>query len=1101
MKLTAIILLLACLTVSARSNSQKVTFSGKDVSLEQVFSVVKKQTGYVFFYNYSLLQNARKVTLDVKDAPLQEVLALCFKDQPLDYVIENKTIIITERVKPRVPDQVGSPVVIENAGVEITGKVVTKEGEVLVSASVVVKRTRKGTQTDLNGNFKLKDVEPDDILLISYTGYTPQSIKVGDKKTFFVALEIAVDELNRVVVQGYGNTTRRFATGNIAKVTAEEIEKQPVINPLLALQGRVAGMVVTQNNGYVSAPIKVTIRGTNTIPLQGYVPATTDPLYIVDGVPLTVINSPLDDVSKGSSVLIGATTAAEGQSLFYGIDPASIESIEVLKDADATAIYGSRAANGVILITTKKGKAGRMSVSASVNQGISKIAGKRWKMLNTEEYLRIRREAILNDNIVPTINNAPDLLGWDQNRYTDWQSYLFDNKTGHNSNAQVSLSGGNQYTKVYFGTGYTRSADVLTISGVNQRGSFQLGLTQQFSSRLQATLSVNSSFAKNDLISLNGQTTLPPNAPSVFDSANNLNWAGWAPVQGNYPFANLLRPQTVKTNNLISNLRVGYQMVTGLEISTSLGYSNIQVDLMQLNPDFSQNPQYDRISTASFSYNNIKNWIVEPQINYNKRFGKVSMNVLFGASLQKNVSHGFSVNASDFPNNALLKSLRAAGKIFIGNDDLTIYKYAAIFGRFNINWSGKYILNLNARRDGSSRFGEANRFGNFASVAAAWIFSDEVLFKNNFKLLSFGKIRCSYGTTGSDGVGDYAYLSQWNQYGAYPYDNSPVLSPQNLVNPDYHWQVNKKLEVAIDLGFWKNKVLTSFAWYRNRCDNQLTFSPVAYTTGIPNVVNNSPASIQNSGWEFLVSAKIIDGKKIGWTINFNTGKNRNKLVAFPKLENSVYATKYIIGQPINLVRIFHYLGVDPQTGYYVVEDKNKDGIISRNNDVNGDWYLTTTDPKFSGGIGTDFSWKGLQLSVFFNVIVQKGFDAFSRVGLTAGKMVNLPVDILGNYWQKPGDNKKYAKLTTTSSSNSYLNFFSSDRVFADASFVRLQNLSISYKFPNKISKVIGLQNCSVYFIGNNLFVLTKYNGVDPESQNFGSMPPLKTFAGGIRIIL
>ncbi len=1102
MKLTAILLTIACLHVGAKGLSQTITLSVKDAPLQEVLIEIKKQSGYSFLYNDRVMQNAKRISLRVNNVSIQDVLDLCFKEQPLHYVIESKTIVITEKIESSTNSDQTAKIRIS---IDISGKVTTKEGLLLAGASVIIKRTGRGTQTDYNGLFQISNVEATDDLIISFTGYKQKVVKAEAGKRLTIILEIAVDELDQVVLQAYGKTTRRFATGNIIKVSADEIEKQPVMNPLLALQGRVPGMTVTQNNGYASAPIKVSIRGTNIIPLPGLTSAT-DPLYIVDGVPFTIGGN--GNGSRGASVILNGPTAAGGQSPLFSIDPATIESITVLKDADATAIYGSRGANGVILINTKRGKAGATMVSASISQGFTKVSNKRWQMLNTKEYLQIRKEAFYNDSIDIGLNldenNGPDLLLWDQNRYTNWQGYIFDNGTGHTTDARVDVSWGNQQTKVLIGAGYGRSTDVLTVSGVNQRGSIQFALDQQFSTKLRASFSLNSSFSKSNLTETNsGASLLPPNAPSVFDSAGKLNWTGWEPKTDILPFGNLLKPFSSKTTNFISNLQVNYQLIRGLDLRTSFGYTYTQPDQVALIPASAVNPAFNPTSSSIFGFNTIKNWIIEPQAEYTTLIAKGKLNILIGASLQENTSHGYSIYATQFASDALLQSLSSAGETDIDGESYTRYRYAALFGRINYNWAGKYILNLNARRDGSSKFGLDSRFGNFGSVGMAWIFTEENLFKNYFKYLSFGKIRGSYGITGSDGIGDYEYLSRWNGDGLYQFNNgtpTPLLGPENLVNPNYHWQTNKKLEAAIDLGFWNDRILASFAYYRNRCNNQLIYEPLAYTAGIPSVVNNSPASVQNSGYEIQFSAKIIDGKSFKWGITFNTGKNKNKLLEFPNLESSIYANKYIIGKPLTLKRVLHYTGVNPQTGLYTFEDRNKDGNISTSLGKNDDRYIIDFDPKFIGGVGIDISWKDLHLNAFFNIVNQKGVNAFNSLA-PPGFMFNLPKEVLGNYWQKPGDIKEFAKLTTVATDDSYSYYFDSDAAFTDASFIRLQNASLTYNLPNQVSNKIGLKSCRLYVYAQNLFVFTKYKGVDPETQNFGGMPPLKTITGGIQITL
>lgn len=1095
MKLTALLLTIFFLHVKADGLSQTITYSGQNVSLQKVLTAIKDQTGYIFFYTENIWTISKPVSINVTNSKLKDVLDLVFRNQPLSYFIEEKTIIISRKLIAE-----DSKALTEtNAKFlgDLKGKVMTREGEPLVSANVVNKRTGKGTTTDGNGYFELRGVEIGDVIIVTYTGFTPRSVKVSELTALSFIMEVASSELDQVVMQAYGTTTKRLATGNIAKVTAEEISKQPVLNPLQTLQGRVPGVIITQTSGFASAPFKVEIRGRNNINDR----ITADPLYIIDGVPLTVMElGGNSSYAFGSSGFIqngkGNSSPARGQSPFFSLNPADIESIEILKDADATAIYGSRGANGVILVTTKKGKSGKPKFSASISHGISEVT-RRWDMLNTQQYRELRREALKNDGITPTNSNAYDILLWDSTRNTDWQEYAWG-QVGRVTDAQLSLSGGNDQLTFRLGMGYNRNTQITTVSGADQRGSVSMGFSfRTRDGKFNISMNNTYSFAKSDMVSLpsSNAVLLPPNAPTVMDSLGNLNYAGWKPKI--YPFASLFSPYSANTNFLNSNVSLGYRIVKGLSFNTSLGYNSTVAKNTSFIPIFAQDPTRSPTGTSNFGNNDIKNWIIEPQLEYNSFIAKGRLNVIVGSSIQSNSTTGMAVEGSGYTSDLLLRTISNA-PVKNAEELFGEYKYFAAFGRITYNWANKYIVNISGRRDGSSRFGESKRFGNFAAVGAAWVFSEEPIIKRNLGFLSFGKLRGSYGTTGSDAVGDYQYLTRWNSSGTYPYAGVVPIVPLQHANENYHWPVNKKLEAAIDLGFLNDRINLSVAWYRNRCNDQLISFPLAGMTGFTAVTANSPALVQNMGLELSGSFRPVSSKDFKWNVHFNIAFNRNKLIAYPDIEKSPYATTLVVGQSLNIVKLLHYTGVDPQTGLYTFEDKFKDGSINVTGDFMDDRYVVENFPKFSGGFGTDFTYKGVNLSLFFNFRKQRGYNALFTNAALPGTINNTSKYVFDRRWQKPGDQTEFAKATSRSSVT-YSNFVTSDGAFTDASFIRLANVALSYVVPEKFTKKIRIPSIQLRLAAQNLFAITRYKGIDPETQNFGGMPPVKIVTGGLTL--
>jgi TonB-linked SusC/RagA family outer membrane protein len=1092
MKLTAILLFAACLQVSAKTYSQTVTLNVQNAPLDKVVKEIEKQTKVNFFYEEGLFQNAKPVTVSVNNSTLEQTLELCFRQQPFEFKVVKNTVFIKRKQVVNIEQAKATE--IKNG--DLKGRVLTREGEPLVSANVVNKHTGKGTTTDANGNFYMNDVKLEDIIVVSYTGYASRYIKVSEFVTLNLVMEPAVSQLDQVVMQAYGQTTQRFNTGNIAKVSSEEISQQPIINPLQALQGRVAGLVIKQTSGYGSAPFKVELRGRNNLNSL----FTSDPLYIIDGVPITI-----SDVAGNSSYLAGSSgflqnsiyAPSGGQSPLFSINPNDIESIEVLKDADATSIYGSRAANGVILITTKKGKPGKTKLNGSFSRGISAVTHK-WDMLNTEQYLEMRKEAFDNDGKTMTTSNAYDFLVWDTTRYTDWQKYVWGN-TGKAIDAQLGLSGGNNQITYRIGTGYDHRTDITAVSGADERFSISSNISYKTSNQ-RFSLSFNNSysFSKSNMVFMPGSSTalLPPNAPDVYDVNGKLNFVGWKP--GGYPFSNLFQPYTSKTKFLNSNLILNYEITKGLDFRTSFGYNSANLTQTLFIPIVSLNPTlgFDQTGSASFGNNVISNWIVEPQLEYRRFIAKGKFNILIGSTIQKNITEGSDVNGDGYTTDFLLHTISNAPNQY-ANDFWGQYRYAGIFARANYNFANKYVLNLSARRDGSSRFGEGKQFGNFGAIGAAWILSEEKFIKNHIKFLSFAKIRGSYGTTGNDAVGDYKYLTRWSSSGISAYGGVSPLVPIQHSNTQYHWPTNRKLEAAVDMGLFNDKISFSVAWYRNRCNDQLLLFPIAIYTGFGNVTANSPANVQNMGWEFNLGGKIINSKKIAWNFTLNSGINKNKLLSYPNIEQSPYAQQFIVGQPLNIIRKLHFTGVDPQTGFYSIEDKNKDGVISTTFGNTDDRYVLKIDPTLSGGLGTTINYSGIELSLFFSIIKQKfGLNSFATNGYIPGGITNTSLYIFNNRWRKPGDVSQFAKFTTTPD-NSFSYFYNSDGVYTDASYIRLSTFTLGYNLPYSLIKTTGFESIRFSINAQNLFTITKYKGIDPETQNFGGMPPAKIIIAGI----
>ncbi len=968
----------------------------------------------------------------------------------------------------------------------VKGKILDEQLQPVPSATVTVKGTNAVTISDEKGEFTLPHVFINDTLVVSAVGFETAVEANNERGLITIILKRKSNVLDQAVVMAYGTTTRRLNTGSISKVGSVEIDRQPVSNPLLALEGRIPGLIITQSSGLPGSSVFVQLRGPGSI-AQG-----SEPLFIIDGVPFAPGNAIVNQLSSAYGAPTGSTPG--GLSPLNSINPSEIESIEVLKDADATAIYGSRAAGGVILITTKRGRAGKTLVSFQLYAGNSRVT-RMIPLLNTEQYVQMRREAFTNDGVLPTIATAPDLLVWDTTRYTDFNK-LLTGGTAHTADAELSLSGGTSLIRFSLSGGYHRETTVFPGSTASGRPSFHAGIDyvstdKKFSAGF--TASYSSSVSNIIRADLSASLSLPPNLPSLYDSIGGFAWQ-YNGTRFENPLAYTKRRYKAIANNLFSNLHIAYRLLKDLTIKTSFGYNTLTVDELSVFPKSSMSPTSVTLASSQFAGNSNKSWIVEPQAEYIIRIEKGKLTALAGGSFQQLSYTGYSIFASGYTNDALLQSLGGAGSI-TASTAYSQYNYAAAFGRLTYNWESKYIVNLSGRRDGSSRFGPGNQFGLFGAAGAAWIFSSEK-FLQKIKFLSFGKLRTSYGSTGNDQIGNYMFLDTWAGNGSYA--GNPALVPSRLFNPAYGWEVNKKIEFGLDLGFLNDRILVTADYFRNRSGNQLVQYTLPVQTGFTSVLQNLPAVVQNKGWEFSVTTALLKTAFFQWSLNANLTLAKNKLVAFPGIENSTYNGKYVVGEPLNLLYRYHLLGVDSATGVYAFEDKNKDGALSSADRS----VVGSADPKYYGGVGNTFSYKGWELDVFCEFRKQEGQNFLSLTNIP-GNMFNQPTQVLDR-WQKAGDKTAFQKYTANSfgtpAATAQVTWLpASDGVYSDASFIRVKNISLAYSFSRALLSRLHLESFRFFVQAQNFFTITSFKGPDPETQNYYALPPLKTITAGIHL--
>lgn len=1142
MRWTACFILIVALLASTCAYCQQVTISGSNLRLEQVFTEIRKQTGFEFICASNILATSRPVTLDVSHAPLQQVLTTILPAPHFGFTIRGNTIVVFEQdFTPDAPLSADSFTLIR-------GHVVDSRGQPVQMASVVLKRTQAGVQTDRSGAFtlKLKTPKPTDTLYISFVGLKSRSIPLARKPSpDSVILEAADNVLDMSLVTAYGSTSERFRTGDITTIKASDIAKFPAPNVVEALEGRVPGLYVWQNNGNPSSVYTIQLRGSNVLPpfggmfTGGAVNILSKPLVVIDGLPQApeILDQSGDNL--GVDGITGFAGGMGGQDPLYWLNPLDVESVSVLKDADATALYGSRAANGVILITTKKGKPGKTALNITANTGINAQV-RRLDLLDTKQYLAMRHEAWANTTrahipvlgitgaaYTPNAANSPDLLVWDTTRYTDWQKFLLGSAPVYNAN--LELSGGEGRTGYRFSAGYNGWKS--SYPGIRQnpvfredKGTASLAVsTRSANNRLNlaATISfyVTSSFQPG--YNPDNYIFLAPDAPPILDAAGNLNFPDWRPasiVPTIYTGNPLNVLATSYRNNrwgLNGRVRVTYELLHSLVLTVGAGYSrNIGKQLEKL-PGAFYDPVVTRIYRLSqFGNTTTTGLNIEPALRYTTRWGRHSLSLLAGGSFQLDNQRGDIKLASGYISDDQMGSPTGADT----HDDFSRQiqrRSVSALSQITYRYADRYLLDLSGRRDGSSSFGPGRRYGNFGSVGLGWIFTTEH-WATNIPLISFGKIRGSYGITGTQNIDPWSWLSTWQvatlgQTGIAPsginsngngiYQGVQSLFVTRVANPALGWAQATCIDLGADLYFLPRQQLKlTLQWYRKRTGDQLVPKPVSTVTGVTNYLANTSAEVQDAGIEGVLGYSFpATPSGLDWSIGINIAANKNKLLSWPGLANSPDSNYYVIGQPLIRQQLYPTF-LNKRWGAYTTSDSTH--LLATP-------YSVNSYPVFTGGLQANLSYKGFSLSISCTFAKQKGFTNMQgapQPGVLSsgvsdlGGLGNQPRSVIRDkHWQSPANEAiGGAFLAATVSSPAM------DRYWGDASYLALKNTSFNYRIPETWLHKMHLSALTFYVNAENLFLLSLggYKGANPEQPGLATQIPLrKVLVGGFNITL
>ncbi len=1089
--LAAVLLLGGALVASA----QRITVNLNSVQLIKVLDSISDQTGYQFYHSRPTVNPDAIVSLNVNDMELRPALDKLFSGMNIRYEISDRKIYLKE----------GAPKVAQ-VPQTITGTVIDGSGLPVIGAVVMIKGSSTGSTTDMDGKYQLT-AKPDDVLEITCLGYTAQEVKVGSRGTINITLAEDNMLLDEVVVVGYGVVRKRDVSTAISSIKAEDIANRANSDFRQSMAGKMPGVSVMQTSGDPEgSSVMVRVRGVSSAT------AGNDPLYIIDGVP----------VENGLS----------------NFNPNDVESMEVLKDASSAAIYGSRGSNGVIIITTKKGKTDRVSVSYDGYYGIESVS-KKIDMLNAYEFAQLAKEG--HDNayfdlhpggtdpngsrpesysnypveLIPYLNNEPGLTD------TDWQDAIFRNASTTSHNLSIS---GKTNSINYFISGNYYYKEGIIINSDFEKYSFRLNLDGKHKN-FSYGVNFSPSYSQSDRVNASGaygsegvvQSALAsvPLFPIYNDDGTfNYQGNGYWRIGTDYQHNEILNPVALATLNKDEVTRIAmtgkaymaYEIIKGLTLQTSIGgnfygahndtYRPSELPLLgKAYYDKPSNPV--GYSSSGFHFN----WLWENQLTFNRSFGDHSLNAVLVQSVQKETYKGNNVTATDYPNDYI--HTINGGTVSKGDSKTTQWSLASYLARVQYNYKGKYMVSAAIRADGSSRFGKNNRWGYFPSASAAWRISGEDFFSNadGLKWINDLKLRASYGQTGNFSIGNYAHLSTMatDDYilGAGNGSLASGYKPSGIENPDLTWEKTSMVNAGLDISMFKGYLgITAEYYYANTSDMLLNV-PVPHLTGYSTTLMNI-GKVNNRGWELSLTSTQSYANGLSYSFGANWAKNTNEVLALgandtPIIETCSTAHDFFItqvGQPIGSYYLLVQDGIFKNTDElmsYPHFDNTQPGDF-RFVDVDGDGVLDTDKdrmivgnymPDFTYGFGGEIAYKGIDFNIAFQGVYGNEILNLNRRYLASVEgNVNMMKETLGRWQSEENPGVGYINRANRKAKGN--NGRTSTWHIEDGSYLRLQNIALGYTLPAKWTKQIHIEKLRIYVSAQNLATWTKYSGYNPE---------------------
>lgn len=1101
MKILILLLTVVLTHVSASSFSQKVTIIGENLTVEKVFKEIEKQIDVNFFYRYNEVRDLPRINLSLKNTELIQVMNKLFDLSEYSIHQEGKTIIINRKSVQSLGEnrlnRTGEKDV--NQQFDITGKVVDAEnGKALNGASIQIKNSNLGTATNINGEFALQAVKEGDIIKVGYTGYKSVEVKVTDRKEYLIKLLVDVGDLDEVVVTGYTTQIKREMTGSISAIKADQVSGAMTTSIDGAMQGRMSGVNVQSSVGIPGAGIRVRVRG------AGSISAGNDPIYVLDGV---VLNTT-------------ATSHTISTNPLNNIDPVDILSIEVLKDAAAASVYGAQAANGVVLITTKKGREGRTDVDFTYRRGYVTPV-RLMDVLNTQDYLSARFEAVKNsnplwsdervkENVLRASQLPTDLddIGIASLPTYDWQKASY--QTGESDKYNLAVGGGKGSGQYRISFGY-ENTDGAIIASKFIRGTINMNYVNKLSTKLELATTVNLSTLKQagPLGSLG--TTTQFSAPSyaspmmlpfipIYNEKGELN-VNHAGFPGTFK-RNIIHSSLFNEHNDINN-----SMLTNLKINYAIGekFAYRIVAGVDYRDGYARNYYDPRTSDGYNSKGILQEYIEKPFTFTNSHVLEYTytegdrhyLKGLAGVEYYSYSRDSKYVRGQGFPTYEFTQ-MQSAALITDATGSWTGFKRLGSFVQANYVLDSRFMASAIVRYDGSSRFGSNNRFGFFPAISLGWDLSKEGFIVDRERINQL-KLRLGYGQTGNDQIGNFASRSLYG--GGISYNGEAGIMPNSLGNSKLRWERNATTNLGVDYALFNYRIVGAIEVYQRKSKDLLLSKPVVWVGGYDKIVENL-GEVLNQGVEFELGAKVINNKNFAWNSNFNISFQKNEVV---KLYDDLLVLpgdeSVRVGYSLMTHVMNQYAGVNPATGKAMWYDA--DGNITYNpapmtGEAFAPYGFPNAMPKSFGGYNNEIRYKNISLGVFFQY--DFGRVLYNNMGRTLGRKGDSQINTLqwyyDNRWQKEGQVTTVPRpINNAAEVGSARGDIASTRYLEDASYIRLKNLSLSYNFPNSVIDNIRLRSASIKLQANNLYTLTKFSGYDPEfnNANTGVIPAMKSF--------
>lgn len=1113
MKIAALLLIATFTVINATNTySQTATLSveAKNQTIQTVLDQIESQSDFNFFYNTKQVNTNKLVSIRADEKNVFEVLDDLFRNTDVKYEVLDKNIILTIKKEKEMISGVAPA--ISQQGKSVSGVIVDQKGEPVIGANVMLKGTATGSITDINGEFVLANVPQSAALVVSYIGYLTKEVPVGQQQSLKIVLMEDLQALDEVVVIGYGTMKKSDITGAIASVDKDKIARQPVANVSSALQGLATGVSVTSNSGSPGSASTIRIRGVGTV-------NDAEPLYVVDGMPVTDINY---------------------------LSASDIQSMEILKDASASAIYGSRGANGVILITTKKGAVGKTTVTFDAYWGVGKLINN-LDLMSGPEWYDLQSEI----NKVKTAAGATaiDLGLVDRNTSTNWMDEISQNAFMHNYS--VGISGGKVDDYKYnVGINYLNQEGTIKkteYERINLRQSSEKTIIKNF-----LTVGTNVSISKS-----NSSGISEYNGSGLYDADYGIisNAIRVEPVipaikpDGKYgsspyidyynPLADIVyRDRGNKNLAVIGNIYGELEIIKGLKLKSSFGAEIRRTEAKSFSPEyFVSNSQKNDESSLSKTHTNGNYYTFENTLTYIKTFAeKHSLNVLAGYTNEWGKREVLGLSGRDFIGEAgnlqYIDATLDKSKT-TGTNNATEYGLISYLGRLHYEFDNRYLLTASVRRDGSSKFAKENRWGNFPSFALGWRINNEQFFKNlNADWVSSLKLRAGWGQIGNQSIGSYldrSLLSLWTQYGAlFGAGSNETLyqgiAVRRLGNSNIKWETTESLNVGVDASFLSSKLIFSFEYYDKTTKDMLLAAPMPKYMGYTDDTYTNIGAANNRGIELNLEWRDqINEFEYNVGFNLSTIRNRmTKLNGGTPIPSGVlrqqYATYTNEGLPIGafwgyvtdgLIQTEEQLATVKTTGYqpnaklgdvYFV-DTDKNGKL----DEKDKRMIGNPIPPVIYGFNIGMGWKGFDLSLQFGgTIGNEIFNAMRLYTYSLTDITNKDRALL-NYWTPTNTNTNIPRLDAADYNN---NNRLSDRYVENGSYLRLRNAQIGYTLPSAVVKKAMLQNVRVYLSGQNLFTISGYSGIDPEvgqsaslsrGIDYGIYPQSLVITGGVNV--